>query len=49
MHGLAVYVKEGLPFAQDLFLEKSADTTFYLTQMRFSRSSRLLMCLSLET
>ena len=22
MHGLAVYVKEGLPFAQDLFLEK---------------------------
>ena len=24
MHGLAVYVKEGLPFAQDLSLEKSA-------------------------
>ena len=26
MHGLAVNVKEGLPFAQDLFLEKSADS-----------------------
>ena len=28
LHGLAVYVKEGLPFACDLSLEKSAD--FYL-------------------
>ena len=28
MHGLAIYVKEGLPFAQDLSLENSAD--FYL-------------------
>ena len=26
MHGLAVYVKEGLPFARDLFLETSADS-----------------------
>ena len=26
MHGLAVYVKEGLPFAQDLALENSADS-----------------------
>ena len=26
MHGLAVYVKEGLPFARDLFLENSADS-----------------------
>ena len=26
MHGLAVYVKEGLPFAWDLSLEKSADS-----------------------
>ena len=25
MHGLAVHVKEGLPFARDLFLEKSLD------------------------
>ena len=25
MHGLAVYVKEGLPFAQDLPLENTAD------------------------
>ena len=28
MHGLAVYAKEGLPFAWDLSLEKSAD--FYV-------------------
>ena len=26
IHGLAVYVKEGLPFAQCLSLEKSADS-----------------------
>ena len=26
MHGLAVYLKEGLPFAQDLSLENSADS-----------------------
>ena len=26
MHGLAVYAKEGLPFARNLFLEKSADS-----------------------
>ena len=26
MHGLSVYVKEGLPFARDLFLENSADS-----------------------
>ena len=26
MHGLAVYVKGGLPFAQDLSLESSADS-----------------------
>ena len=26
MHGLAVYVKEGLPLAQDLSLENSADS-----------------------
>ena len=25
-HSLAVYVKEGIPFAQDLFLENSADS-----------------------
>ena len=29
MHGLAVYVKEGLPFAQDLSLENSADSYLY--------------------
>ena len=26
MHGLAVHMKEGLPFAQDLILENSADS-----------------------
>ena len=26
MHGLTVYVKDGLPFAQDLSLENSADS-----------------------
>ena len=26
MHGLAVYVKEGLPFARELSLENSADS-----------------------
>ena len=26
MHGLAVYVKDGLPFARDLYLENSADS-----------------------
>ena len=26
MHGLAIYVKEELPFAQDLSLESSADS-----------------------
>ena len=26
MHGLTVYVKEGLPFAQELSLENSADS-----------------------
>ena len=80
MHGLAVYAKEGLPFAQNLSLENFADSYLcfwlallhsvscffflyqspslfcarflilsYLTQMRFSRSTHLLICLSLET
>ena len=29
MHGLAVYVKEGLPFARDLSLENSADSNCF--------------------
>ena len=29
MHGFAVYVKEGLPFAWDLCLENSADSYLY--------------------
>ena len=80
MHGLAVYKKEGLPFAWDLFLENSTDSylcfqlallhsvsyffflyqspslslcsaliQFHLTSMKFSQSTHLLLCLSLET
>ena len=79
MHGLAVYVKEGLPFARDLSLENSADSylyfrlallhsvsyffflyqsplslcmlfdSIYITLMRFSLSTHVLVCLSLET
>ena len=29
MHGLTVYVKEGLPFARDFSLENSADSYLY--------------------
>ena len=29
MHGLAVYIKEGLPFARDLSLENSADSYLF--------------------
>ena len=30
IHGLAVYVKEGLPFARDLSLENSADPIIFV-------------------
>ena len=30
-YGLAVYIKEGLPFAQDLSLENSADSYLFST------------------
>ena len=41
MHGLVVYVKEGLPFAQDLSLENSADS--YLFSTGFTSLSVLLL------
>ena len=41
MHGLAVYVKEGLPFAQDLSLENSADS--YLFSTGFTSLSALFL------
>ena len=53
MHGLAVYVKEGLPFAQDLSLENSADSylCFWLALLHsvsyfffFHQSPPLLLC-----
>ena len=37
MHGLAVYVKEGLPFSQDLSLENSADS-YVCFQLAFLHS-----------
>ena len=40
MHGLAVYVKEGLPFVRDLSLENSADS--YLFSTGFNSLSVLL-------
>ena len=33
MNGLVVYVKEGLPFAQDLSLENSADSVSKIDQV----------------
>ena len=80
MHSLAVYVKEGIPFARD-YLQKTLQILiyvfdwlyftqclisfssvdhllrlcarffilFHLTQMRFSQSTNLQVCLSLET
>ena len=38
MHGLAVYVKEGLPFARALYLENYADSyiCFRLALLHFS-------------
>ena len=41
MHGLAVYVKGGLPFARDLSLENSADS--YLFSTCFTSLSVLLL------
>ena len=43
MHGLAVYVREGLPFAQDLSLENSADS--YLFSIGFTSLSVLIFFL----
>ena len=42
MHGLAVYVKEGLPFAWDLFLENSADSLLMFSTSFTSLSVLLL-------
>ena len=46
MHGLAVYVKEGLPFARDLSLENSADS-YLCFQTGFTSLSVLLLLLSI--
>ena len=45
MHGLAVYVKEGLPFAQDLSLENSVDS-YLCFQLALLHSVLLLFPLS---
>ena len=58
MHGLAVYVKEGLPFARDLSLENSADSylCFRLALLHsvsyfffLYRSSSLSLCLVFDS
>ena len=38
MHSLAVYVKEGLPFAHNLFLENSADSQYLCFQLALLHS-----------
>ena len=42
MHGLAVYVKEGLPFARDVSLESSTDSylCFPLAKQKFFTSQK---------
>ena len=49
VHGLAVYVKEGLPFTQDLYLENSTDSylCFQLTLLHTSFSVLILFPLSI--
>ena len=47
LHGLAVYVKEGLPFTQDLYLENPADSYLFPTGFT-SFSVLLLFPLSIE-
>ena len=48
MHGLVVYVKEGLPFTQDLSLENSADSylcfrlCFFICMLTFSSIDHLI-------
>ena len=37
MHGLAVYFKEGRPFARDLSLENSADYTYVFDWLSFTQ------------
>ena len=46
MHGLVVYVKEGLPFACDLSLENSADyyLCFQLALIKSSINQLLHLC-----
>ena len=47
MHGLAVYVKAGLPFAQDLFLENSADSYLCIRLALFHSLSYFFFPLSI--
>ena len=50
IHGCAVYVKEGLPFAWDLFLENSADSYLCFNRLYFTQcpisffSTNYLLC-----
>ena len=47
MHGHAVYVKEGLPFALDLFLENSADSYLCIRLALFHSVSYFFFPLSI--
>ena len=46
MHGFTVYVKEGLPFAQDFSLENSADSSCFGLALLHSASYLFFLCLS---
>ena len=51
MHGFAVYVKEGFPFAQNLSLENSKDSylCFWLALLHsFSNSYIFFLCIYVQ-
>ena len=43
IHGLSVYVKEGLPFTQDLSLENSADSYYVFNWLYFTQFTLLFL------
>ena len=51
MHGLAIYVKEGIPLAQDLFLEKSLADSYLCFRLAFFlyRSPSLSLCMVFDS
>ena len=49
MHSLAVYVKEGLPFARELSLENSADLLHSVSYFFFFYQSPLFLCMVFDS